>query len=639
MVAASTQSPSKMCVQAHSHCGSVFRSAVAETQGHRPSYEDAYAITSEEKTVYFWIFDGHRGDCASRFAAELFGSPEFSPTKDKLPSNRRIRRAFQTVDNRLRDHLCQGKLGNAGSTAVGALIAHKEDGTFSAKLVNCGDSRCVVVRAPEEEEQNAAPIQVKLPDSLKSFCEAPDVDWSQDASMVTWVASSCGDNRSQTKSMFWTCKDWSSRRNSSWRADSAAWWQSCGESQSWWLWFQECQPTCGWAKGLMLTRHLWSIRTTRRKCSSAGVRRPLGRHVNRGSGTIRSSEAPAQSTNGAGWHCTRTCWLQLGRRDSGQCHRAAGTAGSWRSRSGSERGWGRLIRCRKWHLILIAILPVSTYRFAQKLDRNQVCEVAQLPMCRTDMDHCSNYTLCESKRYNKKSFCKYKQYVAINEIYPFNIIACCICWRRHGRMAANLVSESESERDRRGRGTSTSLMKRPGWRFGTGDTGSKWPTDHRFQSPPHKLNSRNRLSSAALQILCWVLLSCFDLPPKYSAHKGNFKNEKLKETAVRIELSPLPHVRSQSETSILESWAFSFSMLFSIVSPSFHIFSCFKGRMNFASVASQLRPSVTQHRRTRTTTGPWHGPTPGEAQDGPGVQHSVLSTLDWTTGCLGIDGD
>ena len=27
-------------------------------------------------------------------------------------------------------------------------------------------------------------------------------------------------------------------------------------------------------------------------------------------------------------------------------------------------------------------------------------------------------------------FCKYKiykQYVAINEIYPFNIIACCIC--------------------------------------------------------------------------------------------------------------------------------------------------------------------------------------------------------------------
>ena len=457
--------------------------------------------------------------------------------------------------------------------------------------------------------------------------------------MVTWVASSCGDNRSQTKSMFWTCKDWSSRRNSSWRADSAAWWQSCGESQSWWLWFQECQPTCGWAKGLMLTRHLWSIRTTRRKCSSAGVRRPLGRHVNRGSGTIRSSEAPAQSTNGAGWHCTRTCWLQLGRRDSGQCHRAAGTAGSWRSRSGSERGWGRLIRCRKWHLILIAILPVSTYRFAQKLDRNQVCEVAQLPMCRTDMDHCSNYTLCESKRYNKKSFCKYKQYVAINEIYPFNIIACCICWRRHGRMAANLVSESESERDRRGRGTSTSLMKRPGWRFGTGDTGSKWPTDHRFQSPPHKLNSRNRLSSAALQILCWVLLSCFDLPPKYSAHKGNFKNEKLKETAVRIELSPLPHVRSQSETSILESWAFSFSMLFFIVSPSFHIFSCFKGRMNFASVASQLRPSVTQHRRTRTTTGPWHGPTPGEAQDGPGVQHSVLSTLDWTTGCLGIDGD
>ena len=141
---------------------------MAETQGHRPRYEDAYAITSEEKTVYFWIFDGHRGDCASRFAAELFGSPEFSPDKAQLPSNRRIRRAFETVDNRLRDHLCQGNLGNAGSTAVGALVAHDENGTFSVKLVNCGDSRCVVVRAPEEEE-NSVSIQVKLPESLKSF--------------------------------------------------------------------------------------------------------------------------------------------------------------------------------------------------------------------------------------------------------------------------------------------------------------------------------------------------------------------------------------------------------------------------------------------------------------------------------------
>ena len=186
MVAASTQSTSK--IQAHSHCGSVFRSAVAETQGHRPRYEDAYAITSEEKTVYFWIFDGHRGDCASRFAAELFGSPEFSPDKAQLPSNRRIRRAFETVDNRLRDHLCQGNLGNAGSTAVGALVAHDENGTFSVKLVNCGDSRCVVVRAPEEEE-NSVSIQVKLPESLKSFCEAPDVEWSKDASWLPeWPA-------------------------------------------------------------------------------------------------------------------------------------------------------------------------------------------------------------------------------------------------------------------------------------------------------------------------------------------------------------------------------------------------------------------------------------------------------------------
>ena len=188
MVAASSQSPSQIPVEAHSHCGSVFRSAVAETQGRRPSYEDAYAITSEEKTVYFWVFDGHRGDCASHFAAEVFGSPEFSPSEDKLPSNRRICRAFETVDNRLRDHLSQTEAGNSGSTAVGALVVRQDDGTFSAKLVNCGDSRCVVINAPEVQE-NDSKIEVKLPESLESICEASDMDWSDEASWLPeWPA-------------------------------------------------------------------------------------------------------------------------------------------------------------------------------------------------------------------------------------------------------------------------------------------------------------------------------------------------------------------------------------------------------------------------------------------------------------------
>ena len=35
------------------------------------------AITSEENTVYFWIFDGHLADFAFSFAAEVFGRPHW----------------------------------------------------------------------------------------------------------------------------------------------------------------------------------------------------------------------------------------------------------------------------------------------------------------------------------------------------------------------------------------------------------------------------------------------------------------------------------------------------------------------------------------------------------------------------------
>ena len=154
---------------------------MASTQGRRPSYEDAYAITSEEETCYFWLFDGHRGDVAARYAAELLGSEEFSPSK-ALPSNRRIRRAFQTIDQRLREHLtaqCR-----AGSTAVGALVA-QADGSFQAKLVNCGDSRCVVIRAPQESQEEASQIEVKLPATLSDFCE----EFSKEASWLPeWPA-------------------------------------------------------------------------------------------------------------------------------------------------------------------------------------------------------------------------------------------------------------------------------------------------------------------------------------------------------------------------------------------------------------------------------------------------------------------
>eukprot|EP00440_Ansanella_granifera_P073975 gb/GFBE01080274.1/.p1 GENE.gb/GFBE01080274.1/~~gb/GFBE01080274.1/.p1 ORF type:complete len:187 (+),score=36.38 gb/GFBE01080274.1/:1-561(+) len=186
MVAPSTQGKveeMEASIEVQSFSGPMFRSAVAETQGRRPSYEDAFAITSQGQFAFFWIFDGHRGDCASKFAAELFSSQEFGPIKDEIPSDKRILRAFQNVDRRLRSHLGdQKKGGNAGSTAVGALASRARDGTYSAKLVNCGDSRGVVIRAPSENEKRAAAIKVRLPKSLDHIRQAAQGNWSQDAS-------------------------------------------------------------------------------------------------------------------------------------------------------------------------------------------------------------------------------------------------------------------------------------------------------------------------------------------------------------------------------------------------------------------------------------------------------------------------
>eukprot|EP00931_Biecheleriopsis_adriatica_P080789 TRINITY_DN5413_c0_g1_i2.p1 TRINITY_DN5413_c0_g1~~TRINITY_DN5413_c0_g1_i2.p1 ORF type:complete len:340 (-),score=80.09 TRINITY_DN5413_c0_g1_i2:83-1102(-) len=176
-------------IEVQSINGSMFRSAIAECQGRRPSYEDAHAITSKGHTAFFWVFDGHRGDSASRFAAKLFSSQEYGPKKDKLPSNKRILQIFESADNSLRSHLCSNHLKKAGSTAIGALAARTSDGTYVAKLVNCGDSRAVVIRAPSEQEGCAAGIQVKLPKSLELIRRAVQAEWSQDASWLPgWPA-------------------------------------------------------------------------------------------------------------------------------------------------------------------------------------------------------------------------------------------------------------------------------------------------------------------------------------------------------------------------------------------------------------------------------------------------------------------
>eukprot|EP00930_Biecheleria_cincta_P036657 TRINITY_DN25123_c0_g1_i1.p1 TRINITY_DN25123_c0_g1~~TRINITY_DN25123_c0_g1_i1.p1 ORF type:complete len:379 (-),score=69.36 TRINITY_DN25123_c0_g1_i1:104-1240(-) len=169
--------------------GSIFKSAIAETQGPRPTHEDAYAVKLRGRSAFFWVFDGHRGDAAARFAANEFSHQNFGLESEELPSDKRIIRTFQAVDRRLKDHLSKKDSEKAGSTAVGALTMRCQDGTYSAKLVNCGDSRGLVIRAPSERREKATNMSVKLPESLEDIADNAKQSWSEGTSWLPeWPA-------------------------------------------------------------------------------------------------------------------------------------------------------------------------------------------------------------------------------------------------------------------------------------------------------------------------------------------------------------------------------------------------------------------------------------------------------------------
>jgi len=131
--------------------GPAFRCAIAETQGKRPTHEDAYSFACEQSSAYFWVLDGHNGAEAAQFGSKALA--EFGDTikNNKLPSDSRIQQGFKTVDNQLRKHLKENHSElKSGSTVTGALIAQQKDGSYTAKLVNCGDSRGIIIKAPED---------------------------------------------------------------------------------------------------------------------------------------------------------------------------------------------------------------------------------------------------------------------------------------------------------------------------------------------------------------------------------------------------------------------------------------------------------------------------------------------------------
>jgi len=128
--------------------------AVVGTKGRRKEHEDAHSVSVTDQGAGLWVLDGHRGREASAFGADEIPK-EIGQTISggRLPSNGRIQQSFRTVDNRLRKYLKEKTKDTiSGSTVIGALVARQGDGSYSAKVINCGDSRGIIIEDPDESK-------------------------------------------------------------------------------------------------------------------------------------------------------------------------------------------------------------------------------------------------------------------------------------------------------------------------------------------------------------------------------------------------------------------------------------------------------------------------------------------------------
>jgi len=157
-------------IRVQRHGSAAYRCAVAEMQGWRSGHEDAHEMRVSDVSGAFWVLDGHGGD-----GVALYGAPElvreFAASMDKnsgdLPPDSRIVDGFASVDARCRAYVAENPDKNSGSTVVGALVAKQKDGTYTMKLINCGDSRGIVVRGPvEEDTKDAAKLLKTVPEHL-----------------------------------------------------------------------------------------------------------------------------------------------------------------------------------------------------------------------------------------------------------------------------------------------------------------------------------------------------------------------------------------------------------------------------------------------------------------------------------------
>mmetsp|Transcript_116510 Transcript_116510/g.228605 ORF Transcript_116510/g.228605 Transcript_116510/m.228605 type:complete len:333 (-) Transcript_116510:50-1048(-) len=154
---------------------SACKCAVAETKGRRKEHEDAHAVRCTDRGADFWVLDGHRGVEASAFGADILPREfDIAAKSGRLPSNGQIQQKFRTVDNRLRKHLKDKGTsgGQCGSTVVGALVVREGNGSYSAKVINCGDSRGIIIKDPENQQNE--PNNGQSPAVFQTVDHKPD---------------------------------------------------------------------------------------------------------------------------------------------------------------------------------------------------------------------------------------------------------------------------------------------------------------------------------------------------------------------------------------------------------------------------------------------------------------------------------
>lgn len=150
-------------IQVQRHGNAFYRAAVADMQGWRHTHEDGHAINSDAGAGSFWVLDGHGGSGCARYCSPKLGE-DF--VKGPYPiEDERIESGLSKVDSAFHEYVQENTDQESGSTVTGCTTKRQDDGTYSVKLINCGDSRGLLVMGPDASE-SCAPFEVRLPQHL-----------------------------------------------------------------------------------------------------------------------------------------------------------------------------------------------------------------------------------------------------------------------------------------------------------------------------------------------------------------------------------------------------------------------------------------------------------------------------------------